>query len=138
MKKVMVFGTFDIIHKGHKNFFKQAKKYGDYLIVVVARDRTVKEVKGELPKNSEKIRLSSVIKSRLVNKAVLGNVKNKYKKIKEFKPDVICLGYDQQYFTDKLKNKLQSFGLNTKIIKLKPYKPKIYKTSIIRNYKIKN
>jgi len=125
MKKVMVFGTFDIIHPGHKNFFKQARKYGEYLIVVVARDKTVKEVKGKMPANNEKARLDNIKKSGLVNEAVLGNLKDKYKNIKELKPDVICLGYDQINFTDKLNN------FNIKVIKLKPYKPEIYKTSII-------
>ncbi|MBI2582387.1 adenylyltransferase/cytidyltransferase family protein, partial [Candidatus Woesearchaeota archaeon] len=31
MKKVMCFGTFDLLHLGHLNYFQQAKKYGDYL-----------------------------------------------------------------------------------------------------------
>ena len=44
-KKVMVFGTFDIFHKGHENFLKQAKKLGDCLTVVVARDETVLKFK---------------------------------------------------------------------------------------------
>jgi FAD synthetase len=130
--KVMIFGTFDIIHPGHKNFFKQAREFGDYLIVVVARDKTVKKVKSKTPINNEKKRLESIIKSKLADKAVLGDLKDKYKKIKEFKPDVICLGYDQKNFTEGLKN------FDVKVIKLKPYKPEIYKTSLIKNYKIKN
>ena len=60
MKAVMVFGTFDILHPGHINFFKQAKKYGN-LIAVIARDRTVKQVKGRLPKYSEKQRLKAIL-----------------------------------------------------------------------------
>ena len=48
MTKVMVFGTFDYLHEGHKDFFRQAKQYGDELVVVVARDETVKQIKGKL------------------------------------------------------------------------------------------
>jgi len=129
----MVFGTFDIIHPGHKNFFKQAREYGEYLIVVVARDKTVKEVKGKMPANNEKARLSNIKKSGLVDEAVLGNLKDKYKNIKKLKPDVICLGYDQINFTDKLNN------FNIKVIKLKSHKPNIYKTSrIIKRSKFVN
>jgi len=43
MKKVMVFGTFDGIHEGAFGSFLAAKKYGDYLVVVVARDKMLKK-----------------------------------------------------------------------------------------------
>ena len=49
IKKVMIFGTFDKFHPGHINFLKQSEQYGDYLIVVVARDITVKKLKGKMP-----------------------------------------------------------------------------------------
>ncbi|MBU0625913.1 adenylyltransferase/cytidyltransferase family protein [Patescibacteria group bacterium] len=44
-KKVMLFGTFDILHPGHEYVFSQAKNYGDCVMVVLARDVTVKKVK---------------------------------------------------------------------------------------------
>ena len=75
----MVFGTFDILHKGHLDFFKQAKKYGDYLIVAVARDDTVKKVKGKLPCLNQKKRLSMVRNIAAVDKAVFGRKKYYYK-----------------------------------------------------------
>ncbi|MCK4554633.1 NUDIX domain-containing protein, partial [Candidatus Parcubacteria bacterium] len=71
-----------------------------------------------------------VVKSGLADKVVLGNIKDKYKIIERFKPDVICLGYDQKIFTEKLKEKLQKFGLSkTRIIRLKSYKKEKYKSS---------
>jgi cytidyltransferase-like protein len=132
MKKVMVFGTFDIIHKGHENFFKQGRKYGDYLIAVLARDKTVLEVKNKIPKNNEKIRLKNIKNSGLADKAVLGGLKDKHEVILKYKPDVICLGYDQRFFISGLKN------LGIKIVKLKPFKPEIYKSSKISKQKIVN
>ena len=129
-KKVMAFGTFDIFHKGHENFLQQAKECGDYLIIVVARDKTVAEVKGELPQNNEQTRLQIVVKNGLADKVVLGNIKDKYKIIEKFKPDVICLGYDQQAFTENLEKKLKEYNLlNTKIVRLKAYCPEKYKSS---------
>ncbi|MEA1926406.1 MAG: adenylyltransferase/cytidyltransferase family protein [Patescibacteria group bacterium] len=130
MKKIMVFGTFDIFHPGHKNFFEQARTYGDCLIVVIARDKTVLEVKGVLPKNNENVRLKMVRESNLVDRAVLGSLGDKYEIIKEKKPDVICLGYDQRFFTDKLEEKLEEFDLeDTVIVKMRSYHPEIYKSS---------
>lgn len=131
-KKVMVFGTFDVFHAGHEAFLKQAKKYGEYLIVVVARDNTVKKVKGTQPKNSEKERLDNVRECRYVDKAILGDKKDKYKIIRKLRPDIIALGYDQFVFTYKLNKMIIEESMNTKIIRLDSYKPEIYKSTIIR------
>ena len=119
MKKVMVFGTFDILHKGHLNFFSQARKYGK-LVVVVAKDKTVLEVKGKKPRNNEKKRLAKVKKH---SRAILGMIKDKYKVIEKEKPDIICLGYDQKSFIKGLKK------FKIKIVKLKPYMAHKYKSS---------
>ena len=149
MVKVLVFGTFDGLHEGHLDFFRQAKEYGDFLIVVVARDSTVKRVKKRGPKYNEQERLKSVLTNRpplcgatgvpagpareLVNEARLGNEgNNPYKVIEEIKPDIICLGYDQSHFTDKLKQKLKEMSLShIKIKRLKAYKPEQYKSSLL-------
>ena len=131
MKKVLVFGTFDKLHLGHLNFLKQATKYGS-LFIVVARDRTVKRVKGRLPQHNERMRKKGVEKTRLAEKVLLGNLKNPYILIKKIKPDFICLGYDQKFFVRELPKKIKKFGLKTKIIRLKAYKPNIYKSSKIK------
>jgi len=133
MKKVMVFGTFDIFHKGHKDFFKQAKEHGEYLIVVVARDRNVLKIKGRLPKNNELARQKEIAESNLADIVVLGDLDDKYKVIQEHKPDVICLGYDQKVMLEELAKKLAEFNLSkTNVVRLKPFHPEIYKSSKMR------
>ena len=129
MKKVMVFGTFDIVHLGHISFFKQARKYGDYLIVVVGRDKTVKKIKGRPPKHSEKIRFKKIKKVKLIDKVILGYLKNPYKIIQKYKPDIICLGYDQNSFVGGLLGALKRYKIKSKILRLKPFKSEIYKSS---------
>ena len=115
--KIITFGTFDIFHEGHKNFLKQAREYGDYLIVVVARDKTVGKVKKRLPQNKENARLEIIKKSDLADEVILGSLKNRYEAIEKYKPKVICLGYDQKIFTENLPEKLKELNLlNTKII----------------------
>lgn len=129
-KKILVFGTFDIFHKGHESFLRQARKYGRNLIAVVARDKTVWKVKGRLPKNGEKARLEKIKKSGLADKVILGNLRNKYAVIEKIKPDVICLGYDQMAFVDNLADFLFEKGMkNVKIKRLESYKPDIFKSS---------
>ena len=130
VKKVIVFGTFDIFHNGHKNFLKQAKKHGDFLRVVVARDATVLKIKKYVPKHSEQERMDVIRKSALVNEVVLGGLNDKYEVIHDYKPDIICLGYDQKFFVKNLRKKLDESGLiKAKIFKMKPYNPEIYKSS---------
>ena len=124
----MIFGTFDMIHPGHINMIKQAKKYGDYLIVVIARDSTVEKVKGRLPRNSEQIRLQAMIDSNLADKVILGNEGDKFKVIQNEQPDVIALGYDQKIIVEDLEKKV---GENVQIVRLEPFQPEIYKTSLL-------
>ncbi|MDO8436143.1 MAG: adenylyltransferase/cytidyltransferase family protein [bacterium] len=131
MIKVMVFGTFDGLHLGHIKFFEQAKKRGDYLIVAIARDKTVEMVKNHPAHFNEKERLKIVRSCKLVDKAVLGNKTDPYRVIKEVSPDVICLGYDQKYFTDNLPNELKKVRLKTKVYTMKPYQPKKYHSALI-------
>ena len=78
MKKVMVFGTYDAVHKGHIHFFEQARKHGDYLIIIVAKDKTVEELKRK-PHHDEKQRLADV--KKYADKAVLGYIRDRYKVI---------------------------------------------------------
>ena len=71
----------------------------------------------------------------LVDEARLGYENDPYKIIKEIKPDVICIGYDQNSFNHNLESKLEEFGLNTKVYTLKPYIPEKFKSSIVNNLK---
>ena len=135
MKKILVFGTFDGLHSGHFNLFKQDRKYGNYLVVVVARDKTVKKIKKYLPSKNEGERLKDLQRYNLIDETKLGENKNPYKIIEKIKPDIICLGYDQTHFTNDLSKKLKKIKLKTQIFRLRPYKPKKYHSSIINKRK---
>ena len=132
MKKVLAFGTFDGLHEWHKDFLRQAKECGDHLTVVVGRDSTVERIKKQLPKFNENERLAEVEQNEFVDFARLGNEGvSPYQVLGEVLPDIICLGYDQTYFVDKLEEKIKEFGLNIEIKRMVAFKPEIYKSSII-------
>ncbi len=133
MKKVMCTGTFDILHNGHLDYFRQAKQHGDYLIVVVARDSSVIKEKGK-PKHTEQERLAPVKKVKIVDKAILGNEGDKLKIVEQEKPDVICLGYDQKVDEEKLRETLAKRGLNPTIVRVKEYYPEKYKSSLLQDF----
>lgn len=135
---VMIFGTFDYLHAGHENLFIQARELGDEIITIIARDKTVKTIKGDAPDHNEKERLENLKATGWSDYIVLGNLKDKTNVIKEYKPDVIALGYDQFAFTYRLEKFFMDIRLDAKIIRLKPYRPDMYKSSIIKQTRIQH
>lgn len=132
--RILLFGTFDYLHPGHINLFKQARKLSPnpYLIVSLARSKNTLKVKGHAPENTEKQRLELVSSCKLVDETVLGAKTDYIKRIVELQPDIIALGYDQSAYTQNLNELLKAQGLNVKIKRLKPYKKEIYKTSLLK------
>jgi glycerol-3-phosphate cytidylyltransferase-like family protein len=59
--------------------------------------------------------------------AVLGQIRDPYAVIRKYQPDIIALGYDQNSFT----NRLKIIFPKIKIVRLKPFKKRIYKSSLI-------
>ena len=132
-KLVMVFGTFDYLHAGHENLFTQARKLGTEIIAILARDNTVTKIKGESPDHNEKERLVALKETNWADKVILGENKDKMKPIKIYRPDIIALGYDQFAFTYGLEKLIIDMKLDTRIVRLAPYRPDMYKSSLIKN-----
>ena len=133
VKIVMAFGSFDFLHEGHLYYFREAKKLGDKLIVIVGRDSTIEKVKGRKPRLSEEERLAEIRKIGFIDEAVLGYENDQFKVLDDFKPDIICLGYDQKSFiTEKLEQELKKRGIMPRIIRIEPFNPEIYKSSKLR------
>jgi len=130
MKKVMAFGSFDILHKGHEHYLKEAKSFGNYLVVIVARDENIIRFKGKKPKHDENYRLEKVKKLDFVDEAVLGNKDNIFEVLEEYRPNIVCLGYDQKTVEEeKLKQELEKRNLKAEIVRAKPYKEDVFKSS---------
>lgn len=129
---VMAFGTFDYFHAGHEDYLKQAKALGDELVVVIARDDTVRKVKNKKPMYSERKRLRDVSNCKHVDKALLGNSDDKYKVIRKIRPTILALGYDQFVFTYGLTQLFIQEKMNTKIVRLAAFEPQTFKSSLIQ------
>ncbi|MBU1177719.1 adenylyltransferase/cytidyltransferase family protein [Patescibacteria group bacterium] len=138
MIKIMVFGTFDILHLGHLDFFRQAKEHGDQLTVVVAHDETVKTIKGEYPIHKQTERMAEIEKQGIVDEVIAAQSGgDKLQIIRERQPAIICLGYDQRKFVGELERYIKGSNQNIKIIRARSYKPEIYKSSkLIKKIKI--
>lgn len=131
-RRVLAFGTFDLLHPGHKYYLEQARKHGEELIVVVGRDRTVLTVKKAWPLRDEETRRISVERLKPVTKAVLGNERHVYRVLDDYRPDVIALGYDQKAFTRNLKRELKRRRLRCSIVRIDAYRPEEFKSSILK------
>lgn len=130
-KIVLAMGTFDLLHPGHLHYLKQAKKNGK-LVVIVARDDNVARIKGQAPVFDEQHRLELVSNLKVVDKAVLGSLVDMYATVKKIKPNVICLGYDQQPSNEAIQANLKRIKVKASIKRIKPYKENVYKSHMIR------
>ena len=136
-KTVVIFGVFDGIHEGHLEFIKQARKQGERLVAIVARDNIVEKIKSRVPTNDELDRLNTVLNIKEVDLAYLGDREQGiYNILKEVNPDMIFLGYDQQDLNNDLKEKIKSGYLpNLELIFGKPYQPDLFHSSILNKNK---
>ncbi len=136
MRTVLAFGTFDLLHLGHVKYLEAAKRFGDRLVVVVARDEAVKKLKGIDAYFTERERLEMVKSLRIVDEAVLGDgLKSFYqfRVVDRVKPGVVVFGYDQKEAEECLRERLEKNGLKTVVVRMKkPYRPLRYKSSAIR------
>lgn len=136
-KTVVIFGVFDGVHDGHLSFIKDAKKQGNHLVAIVARDDVVKELKGKLPRFNEVERINALLKIKDVDIVLLGDLKiGTYNILREVKPDVIFVGYDQQALYENLNTAIKTGKLpEMKIVCGKPHKPEIFHSSILNKVK---
>lgn len=120
MVRVLATGTFEILHPGHLLYLEEAKKLGDELFVIVGRDVTVRKRK-RTPIIPEEQRLKMVSALKMVDKAMLGSEKDIYEPLYTIKPDIIALGYDQDFDEEKLGRELRERGFNSKVIRIKKH-----------------
>lgn len=115
--RVLVGGTFNLLHPGHVFFLEKAKKLGDELIVVIATDRVVAK-KGFSLFSAEE-RMVMVNELKVVDRAVIGSDSDFLKIIEIEKPDVIALGSDQKLSEEELKEQLKERGLDVRVVRIK-------------------
>lgn len=134
--RAIAFGTFDNLHLGHLSYLSQAGSFGDELIVVVARDANVLKGKGRLPQENEEVRRQKVedaVKELgLKSRVILGNKVDRWQLLRELRPDIICLGYDQQVDLKALDELIASERFFCEIKRLNPHHPEKYKSSLFR------
>ncbi len=123
MTRALIFGTFDHLHPGHRFVIEEAMKRGETFIVV-ARDETVQRIKGKRPRQSQDERLHVVENTYPSTHSILGDLEDYLTPVREVKPDLILLGYDQG-----LPPGVEMKDLHCVVERLPPFKPETYKSS---------
>ncbi|MCX5699886.1 MAG: D-glycero-beta-D-manno-heptose 1-phosphate adenylyltransferase [Candidatus Omnitrophica bacterium] len=88
-------GCFDILHYGHVKYLQDARSKGDYLVVAVNSDSSIKKIKGKnRPVIAQSDRLKTVAALGSVDFVVLFNQDTPLRLIKALKPDILIKGAD--------------------------------------------
>jgi FAD synthetase len=126
-KIVLATGAFDLLHLGHVRFLEASKRKGGRgakLIVVVARDKTVLNRKGQLPILPEDQRRELVGSLRAVDKAILGHTHLDLLGIlMEVRPDIISVGYDQKQIKASVSRLLKKEHLSIRLVQIPKFGP---------------
>ena len=94
MKRVITYGTFDLLHNGHINILKRAKEMGDYLVVALSTDE-FNATKGKKAYHSYETRKKMLEAIRYVDLVIPeNNWEQKVQDIKDYKIDVCVMGSD--------------------------------------------
>jgi FAD synthetase len=115
--RVMATGVFDLLHPGHVFFLTEAKKLGDELVVVVARDQTARRLKRE-PYVPEHIRREMVESLKPVDRAVLGSATDIYETVLNERPNIIVLGFDQVWNEREVEEECARRGVPVKVVRV--------------------
>lgn len=121
MVRVMATGVFDLLHPGHLFFLTEARKLGDELVVVVARDQTARRLKRE-PYVPEQLRREMVEALKPVDRAVLGSTTDIYATVEEHRPEIIALGYNQAWDEKEIETECARRGVTLRVVRL-PARP---------------
>ncbi len=132
-KTVLVFGTFDGLHDGHRFLLREAKKLGDRLIASVAVDETVARFKKQPPKFPLAERMRALEEEKLVDEAVAGDTElGNWSALRKYAPDIVALGYDQTRLGEELGEFIQKENLPITIIAIPPHEPDRLHSRLLR------
>ena len=133
-KIVLAGGVFDIIHPGHIHTLTAAKALGDGLVVAIATDKTAQKMKKMQPLHDQELRCELVNSLSMVDEAIIGHEENIFETVKEIKPDIIALGYDQIHQEKFISDGCKRINLDVEIVRLESPIPKLSSSEIEKRY----
>ena len=106
-KIVLCHGVFDLLHIGHIKHFREAKNFGDILVVSLTPDIYVN--KGpKRPAFNERLRLQAIAALQVVNYVVLNSTPTAVNVIKKLKPNIYCKGSDYKDYLNDISGEIKN------------------------------
>jgi len=133
-KIVLAGGVFDIIHPGHIHTLNAAKALGGILVVAIATDKTTKKMKKRSPLHNQELRRELVSSLSMVDKAIVGHEDDIFQTVKEVKPNIIVLGYDQIHQEKFISDGCKRINLDVEIVRLESPVPHLSSSEIEKEY----
>ena len=133
-KIVLAGGVFDIIHPGHIHTLNAAKALGGVLVVAIATDKTAQKMKKRPPLHNQELRRELVSYLSMVDKAIIGHEDDIFETVKEIKPDIIVLGYDQIHQEKFIDDGCKRINLDVEIVRLQSPVPHLSSSDIEKKY----
>ena len=133
-KIVLAGGVFDIIHPGHIHTLNAAKALGDVLVVAIATDKTAQMMKKRQPVHDQELRRELVSCLSMVDIAMIGHEEDIFETVKEVKPNIIVLGYDQVHQDKFIADGCKRINLDVEIVRLQSPVPELSSSDIERKY----
>ena len=116
MIRVVATGTFDILHPGHLWYLEESAKLGDELFVIVARDANIRhKPRPVIPEEQRRVMVEAL---KPVTHAVLGDLEDMFRPIREIKPDIITLGCNQHFDPETLTKALEKQDILTRVVRI--------------------
>ena len=135
MIRVVATGTFDILHPGHLWYLEESAKLGDELFVIVARDANIRhKPRPVIPEEQRRVMVEAL---KPVTHAVLGDLEDMFRPIREIKPDIITLGCNQHFDPERLTKALEKQDILTRVVRISEHSSSPFTSSrdIVREIK---
>ena len=133
-KIVLAGGVFDIIHPGHIHTLNAAKALCDVLVVAIATDKIAQKMKKRPPLHNQELRRELVGCLSMVDSAIVGHEDNIFETVKEIKPNIIVLGYDQVHQEKFIDDGCKRINIDVEIVRLQSPVPDLSSSKIQEKY----
>jgi FAD synthetase len=127
MKRIVATGTFDILHTGHLYYLEESRRLGDELHVIVARDANVRHKPRPIVPEDQRLKMVDALKP--VDHAVLGDLYDMFRPIREIGPAIITIGFNQHFDEERLRKDLMAQGLPAEVVRIGKYSGDTYCSS---------